>query len=144
MKIIINSISYNTSLVDGPGIRSLIFFQGCDIHCPGCHNSSTWDIRKGTSYEIKDLIEEIHKNSLNKKITITGGEPLLQKEALIELIHGLEGYDIALYTGHLEEDVPTEILSKIKYLKTGPFIQKMKTTIEPFVGSSNQKFKRVG
>ena len=73
----------------------------------------------------------------------TGGEPLYQKDALIELINKLEGFDIALYTGHQECDVPDEIKCKLKYLKCGPFIERLKTTIKPFVGSSNQEFKEV-
>ena len=43
----INSIRYNNSVVDGPGIRTVLFMQGCDLHCKGCQNRSTWDIEKG-------------------------------------------------------------------------------------------------
>ena len=69
----------------------------------------------------------------------------MQKEALIELINKLSnlGFDIALYTGHQKEDVPIILIEKIKYLKTGNFIQKLKTTIKPFVGSENQVFEEV-
>lgn len=143
MMIIINSIRYDNSLVDGPGIRTDLFLQGCDIHCPGCQNQSTWDITKGKEIEIDDLVLKLKSKMRNNKLTITGGEPLYQKEALIELINKLEGFDIALYTGHNEEDVPQEIKSKIKYLKCGPFIERLKTTINPYVGSSNQEFKEV-
>lgn len=143
MRIIINSIRYDNSLVDGPGIRTVLFLQGCDIHCPGCQNESTWDIRKGTEVEIDDLVKELKSNMRSNKLTITGGEPLYQKYALIELIGKLEGFDIALYTGHQEDNVPNEIKSKLKYLKCGPFIERLKTSIKPFVGSSNQEFKEV-
>lgn len=143
MKIVINSIRYDNSLVDGPGIRTDLFLQGCDIQCPGCQNQSTWNIKDGIEIEIKDLVKELKKNMRNNKITITGGEPLYQREALIELINQLYGFDIALYTGHQENDVPDSIKSKIKYLKCGPFIERLKTTIKPFVGSSNQEFKEV-
>lgn len=143
MKIVINSIRYDNSLVDGPGIRTDLFLQGCDIHCHGCQNKSTWDITKGIEIDIDYLVSELKNNMKNKKITITGGEPLYQKEALIELINKLDGFDIALYTGHQESDVPDEIKSKIKYLKCGPFIEKLKTTIKPYVGSLNQTFKEV-
>ncbi|MDY5982750.1 MAG: 4Fe-4S cluster-binding domain-containing protein [Anaeroplasma sp.] len=143
MKIVINTIRYDNSLVDGPGIRTDLFLQGCDIHCPGCQNESTWDIRNGIEIEIDDLVQELKSNMKNNKLTITGGEPLYQKEALIVLINKLEGFDIALYTGHQESDVPEEIKSKIKYLKCGPFIERLKTTVKPYVGSSNQEFKEV-
>ena len=141
----INSIRYNNSVVDGPGIRTVVFMQGCDLHCKGCQNKSTWNINKGIEIDIDDLVNELNKKVFNKKITISGGEPLMQKEALIELINKLSnlGFDIALYTGHQKEDVPIILIEKIKYLKTGNFIQKLKTTIKPFVGSENQVFEEV-
>ena len=141
----VNSIIYNNSHVDGPGIRTVLFMQGCNLQCKGCHNKSTWDINKGIERDIDDLVEELNKNVFNKKITISGGEPLFQKDALVELIYKLydKGFDIALYTGHIREDVPEEIIPKLKYLKTGQFVEELKTTIKPFVGSSNQVFEEV-
>lgn len=145
MFIRINSIRYNNSVVDGPGIRTVLFMQGCDIHCKGCQNKSTWNINKGKNIEIDDLVNELNKKVFNKKITISGGEPLMQKEALIELVTKLNDlkFDIALYTGHQREDVPSILVEKIKYLKSGNFVQKLKTTIKPFVGSENQIFEEI-
>ena len=141
----INSIKYNNSHVDGPGIRTVLFMQGCNIHCKGCQNKSTWDINKGKEVSIDDLVNELKQKVFNKKITISGGEPLLQKDELVKLIDRLaeEGFDIALYTGHAKDEVPSEIISKLKYLKTGNFIQELKTTIKPVVGSENQIFEEV-
>lgn len=141
----INSIIYNKSVVDGPGIRTVLFMQGCDLRCKGCQNKSTWDFNKGKEIDINDLVNELNEKVFNKKITISGGEPLMQKEALINLVTKLNdlGFDIALYTGHQKEDVPSILVEKVKYLKTGNFIQKLKTTITPFVGSSNQVFEEV-
>ena len=141
----INSIRYNNSVVDGPGIRTVLFMQGCDIHCKGCQNRSTWDIEKGKKVDIDELVNELTKKVFNKKITISGGEPLMQKESLIELVTKLNdlGFDIALYTGHQKKDVPSILLDKVKYLKTGNFIQELKTTVKPFVGSENQVFEEV-
>ena len=145
MIMYINSIRYNNSVVDGPGIRTVLFMQGCDIRCKGCQNQSTWDIRKGKKIEVNDLANELNKKVFNKKITISGGEPLLQKDALIELLIKLKKYDfdIVLYTGHAKEDVPKEIIKKVNYLKTGNFVEKLKTTVKPFVGSTNQIFEEV-
>lgn len=145
MFIRINSIRYNNSVVDGPGIRTVLFMQGCDIHCKGCQNKSTWNINKGKKIEIDDLVNELNNKVFNKKITISGGEPLMQKEALIELVTKLNDlkFDIALYTGHQREDVPSILVEKIKYLKSGNFVQKLKTTIKPFVGSENQIFEEI-
>ena len=141
----INSIRYNNSVVDGPGIRTVLFMQGCDIRCKGCQNKSTWDINKGEEIDIDDLVNELNKKVFNKKITISGGEPLMQKEALIELVNKLSdlGFDVALYTGHQKEDVPSNIVEKVNYLKTGNFIEELKTTVKPFVGSENQVFEEV-
>lgn len=82
----INSIRYNNSVVDGPGIRTVLFMQGCDLHCKGCQNRSTWNIEKGKKVDIDELVNELTKKVFNKKITISGGEPLMQKECLIELV----------------------------------------------------------
>lgn len=141
----INSIRYNNSVVDGPGIRTVLFMQGCDLHCKGCQNRSTWNIEKGKKVDIDELVNELTKKVFNKKITISGGEPLMQKEGLIELVTKLNDleFDIALYTGHQKEDVPSSLLDKVKYLKTGNFIQELKTTVKPFVGSENQVFEEV-
>lgn len=143
MKVYINSIKFNRSLVDGPGVRTVVFFQGCDLHCKGCQNPATWDMKAGEQVCVADLANLLKKEVTNRKITISGGEPLTQKEALIELIKQLDGFDIALYTGHQKDDVPQEVISKIKYLKTGPFVEELKTTTTPYVGSTNQMFEEV-
>lgn len=144
MIAVINTVKYNNSIVDGPGIRTLVFFQGCDIYCNGCQNKSTWDLNQGTKIEVSVLAADIKTKCINKKLTITGGEPLLQKDAVYELICMLDGFDIALYTGHQKSEVPNFIIKKIKYLKTGPYNEKLKTSVKPFVGSSNQLFEKVG
>ena len=139
MNVYINSIQFNKSLVDGPGVRTLVFFQGCDIHCPGCHNASAWDITKGTLYSVKELANQIKEGTFNGKVTITGGEPLMQKEALVQLLNELKGLDVIVYTGHQKEEVPEEVWKLTSYVKCGPFIERLKTTIKPYVGSSNQE-----
>ena len=143
VKIYINSIKFNRSLVDGPGVRTVVFFQGCDLHCKGCQNKSTWDMKSGTEVEAAELATLLKKEVCNKKITFSGGEPLMQAEGLIELVKLLEGFDIAVYTGHELCDVPKELLERINYIKTGSFKEELKTTVKPFVGSTNQEFRRV-
>ena len=143
MIIFINSIKYNSSLVDGPGVRTVVFLQGCDIRCKGCHNQSAWDIAKGIAMEPENLANLLKEKVVNKKVTISGGEPLMQKDAVLELLDLLQGFDIALYTGHELIDVPVEILQKVNYIKTGNFQIDKKTSIKPYVGSYNQEFRRV-
>lgn len=140
MKIMLNSIDYGGSVVDGPGIRTVLFVQGCELKCRGCHNPSTWDIRKGKAVDTEDLIRELRTKALNKKLTITGGEPLMQYRAVLELVRGLPDFDIALYTGFELEDVPKDIIGHLRYLKVGRYIQEKRSTTIPYVGSSNQKF----
>jgi anaerobic ribonucleoside-triphosphate reductase activating protein len=100
-------------------------------------------VKAGEQVCVEDLANLLKKEVVNRKITISGGEPLMQQEALIELVHLLNGFDIALYTGHQKDDVPRELISKIKYLKTGPFVEELKTTTTPYVGSANQTFEEV-
>lgn len=139
----INSIMENPSLCDGPGYRTVLFLQGCNLKCNGCQNPSTWDVNNGRKVEIKALASDLRKKCFNKKLTISGGEPLLQKESLIELFEELKDFDLCLYTGHEYEEVPPEILKYLKYIKVGPFKKELKTTIVPYLGSTNQKLIEV-
>ena len=139
----INSIMKNPSLCDGYGYRTVVFLQGCDLHCPGCHNKSTWDPNKGTLMEVGDLAKLLRDKAINKKVTISGGEPLLQKEAVLELLKELSDFDLCLYTGREMEDVPLEMLKYLKYIKVGRFVLEERTSTTPFVGSKNQRFVRV-
>ncbi len=75
--------------VDGPGIRYVVFMQGCPLRCKYCHNPDTWQTNIGKEVSVDELLTEYHKNcSFYQKggITITGGEPLLQIEFVTELL----------------------------------------------------------
>ena len=140
MKIVINSIDYSGSIVDGPGIRTVLFVQGCLRKCEDCHNPSTWDIEMGKEIDIEEIVEDLNKKCLNKKLSISGGEPLLQYPAILELIKKLHNFDIVLYTGFEFNDVPKEILKHVNYIKVGKYLKEKRTTITPYIGSKNQKF----
>ena len=140
MKIVINSIDYSGSIVDGPGIRTVLFVQGCKRKCEDCHNPSTWDIDKGKKFDIEDIVEDLRKKCLNKKLTISGGEPLLQYPAILELVKSLDDFNIILYTGFEFDYVPKDILHYLEYIKVGKYIKEKRSTIIPFMGSNNQKF----
>ncbi len=74
--------------VDGPGVRYVIFLQGCPMRCRYCHNPDTWDVHGGTEYTVEEILEAYNKNRPFYKtggITVTGGEPLLQLDFLIAL-----------------------------------------------------------
>ena len=74
--------------VDGPGVRFVVFFQGCPMRCLYCHNPDTWNIKSGQLYNAEDIIEKIKRNMpfyVTGGITVSGGEPLMQIDFLIEL-----------------------------------------------------------
>lgn len=137
-------MDFHGSFVNGPGIRSLLFLQGCSRHCEGCHNPSTWSHDDGKEYEVDELATIIKTNCTNRKITITGGEPLEQKEALSLLLQELEGFDVCLYTSYEQENVPEDVLKRLTYLKTGRYVASERTTTTPFIGSTNQRFIKRG
>lgn len=146
MLIRVNNINYKGSVCDGPGIRTVLFLQGCSVHCPHCHNPGTWDLNGGYLIEVTQLVKEIKSRSPIKRITISGGEPLMQPVALEKLIYLLkqEQYDIVLYTSFLKKDVPLSIIRQLDYLKTGKFEYDKRTTIVPYIGSTNQVFEKIG
>ena len=91
--------------VDGPGIRFVVFMQGCILRCKYCHNRDTWDIKNSTDVSVFELVEKIKKYkdyifASNGGVTITGGEPLLQVDFLTSLFKELkeEGFHTAIDT----------------------------------------------
>lgn len=74
--------------VDGPGVRFVIFFQGCPMRCQYCHNPDTWDMKDGTKMDVGEILERFERNRSFYKtggITATGGEPMFQIDFLTEL-----------------------------------------------------------
>ena len=91
--------------VDGPGIRFVIFMQGCTLKCKYCHNRDTWNVNAGKSVSKEELIKEISKyksyiDTSGGGVTVSGGEPLLQTEFITELFKELKnlGYHTAIDT----------------------------------------------
>lgn len=84
--------------VDGPGVRFVIFMQGCSLRCKYCQNRDTWDLHGGEEYSVDELLEKIlkYKNyfGFNGGVTVSGGEPLLQAKFLIELFTKLKEHHL--------------------------------------------------
>lgn len=104
--------------VDGPGIRFVVFMQGCPLRCQFCHNPDTWDVQKGSEYTPTQLFEEIMKyksymDFSGGGVTFTGGEPLLQAEFILEVSKLCKkfGISVAIDTsGFIWNDKVKEIL----------------------------------
>ena len=135
------------SIVDGPGIRTTIFCQGCPHHCPGCHNPETWDFGCGTDVPVEDLAEIVRSNPLCRGVTFSGGEPFAQSEGFARLAVLLKekGYEVASYSGYTFEellegsDAQKKLLASIDVLIDGPFLLEEKTLEAAFRGSWNQR-----
>lgn len=137
------------SVVDGPGVRFVVFSQGCPHHCPACHNPETWDSKGGKEMTVKEVLKMLKKRlKYIRGITFSGGDPFLQAEEMAKL--GIEakklGLDVVTYTGYRYEDLLSldipgsqELLEVTDILVDGPFIEELKDISLPFRGSSNQR-----
>jgi len=135
------------SIVDGPGIRTVIFSQGCPHHCEGCHNPETWEFGCGTRVSVEAIVQIVRSNPLCRGVTFSGGEPLAQPESFGKLARLLKekGYEVASYTGYTFEELlagtPAQkaLLQSIDILIDGPFLQAEKSLELVFRGSRNQR-----
>ncbi len=138
------------SIVDGEGIRSVIWTQGCPHHCPGCHNPETHSFTDGYEVEIENLFEELDKLESQNGITFSGGDPMMQPEActLLARYGRKRGLDIWCYTGFKYEELiemskykPAilDFLKEIDVLIDGKFMLEQKSFDVIFRGSKNQR-----
>lgn len=142
------------SIVDGPGLRFVVFTQGCPHHCDGCHNPETHDFSGGRLTTTEALFEQCMENPLCNGVTFSGGEPFCQAEALYDLGSRFKsaGKHLMCYSGWTFE----ELLAKAKHeefvgklleiadvLVDGKFdISKRSLTLQ-YRGSSNQRLINV-
>jgi len=135
------------SIVDGPGIRTTVFCQGCPHRCPGCHNPDTWEFGCGTQMPVEEIFRIIRENPLCKGVTFSGGEPFAQASGFAKLGKLLKqaGYEVAAYSGYTFEQLLSgtpeqkQLLSTIDILIDGPFLQAEKSLELSFRGSRNQR-----
>ena len=135
------------SIVDGPGIRTTFFCQGCPHHCEGCHNPETWPFEGGTPVDTEAMVRIVTDNPLCRGVTFSGGEPFAQAEGFLELAKALQekGYEVASYSGYTFEQLLSgtpaqkELLQNIDILIDGQFILAEKSLEVPFRGSKNQR-----
>ena len=138
------------SIVDGPGLRTVIWTQGCAHHCKGCQNEQTWDFNGGGLIPIDLVLEAIDELDCQDGITFSGGDPMFQPEACnrIALYCKEKGYNIWVYTGFTYEELTVmakakpiykEFLSNIDVLVDGRFILEERDLSLLFRGSRNQR-----
>jgi anaerobic ribonucleoside-triphosphate reductase activating protein len=138
------------SIVDGPGVRFVIFVQGCPHRCPNCHNPQTFDFKGGKVYKNDEIFAIIRENPEIHGVTFSGGEPFCQADALSELSLKLKefGYNNFAYSGYTFEELveksktePTvmHLLKNCDVLVDGKFEKELKDLTLKFRGSSNQR-----
>lgn len=131
------------SLVNGPGVRYVIFTQGCKHRCKGCQNPDTWDLNGGFEVDMESLVADIlaRKKHLDG-ITLSGGDPFYQQEECVKLLKMLPDMNVWIYTGFYYEDIcDTELAKLADAIVDGPFIESEKCEGYLF-GSANQRIIR--
>ncbi len=146
--------------VDGPGVRSVVFMQGCSLRCPYCHNPDTWDLSGGTETDAQTLFRKIQKYKPyfgeTGGVTVSGGEPLLQAEFVTELftLCKADGISTALDTAGVRLDgtvkkllsVTDIVLLDIKYSDTQKYQKYIGIpleTVKRFLAYLESQSKRV-
>ncbi len=135
------------SIVDGPGIRTTVFAQGCPHRCAGCHNPKTWEFGCGTPVDVQAGLDIVKANPLCRGVTFSGGEPFAQAAEFAALGKLLkqEGYEVASYTGFTFEQLLSgtpeqrELLQTLDILIDGPYLQEERSLELMFRGSRNQR-----
>lgn len=138
------------SIVDGPGFRYVVFVQGCPHHCPGCHNPQSHAFGCGTPRTAQELAAEMQENPLLAGVTLSGGEPFCQAEALCELaqlVHDM-GKTVVTFSGYTLEQLcekgrtepaVRQLLELTDTLIDGPYIEAQRDLELQFRGSRNQR-----
>lgn len=143
----------NNDMINGIGVCTSVWFQGCPHHCPGCHNPETWDFKGGYEISYEELEEEvlnkIGENGIIRNLSLLGGEPLCQQNiAYAQKIAAAakERYPnirIFCWTGSFVENIidkyGKEVLEDIDVIIDGPFILEQRDITLPLRGSKNQR-----
>lgn len=135
--------------VDGPGLRTSIYFAGCSHHCAGCHNPQSWDVSAGKQMDMDEIMEVIRTNDFN--VTFSGGDPFYQAETVAKLARQIReklGKTVWCFTGYEWENVVDkaefkELLDNIDVLVDGRFVLAQRDISLRFKGSANQRIIKV-
>lgn len=136
------------NIVNGPGLRAVVWTQGCFNHCLGCQNPETWSPEKGTLVDIEEVKRELKTLKGQQGLTFCGGEPFVQPEACLELAKWAKkemGWDVWSFSGFTYEEIKAhggaawELLKNLDALIDGPFILAQRDISLKFRGSKNQR-----
>ncbi|MEI4828725.1 anaerobic ribonucleoside-triphosphate reductase activating protein [Bacillus sp. FJAT-53711] len=139
------------SVVDGEGLRTVVFFAGCPHRCFGCHNPQSWNICNGIEITKEEMIKEIEKNHLTD-VTFSGGDPFFQAAEVKAIAKAVKkmGKNLWIYTGYTLEEIQNsrnndmiELLQYADVLVDGRFELAKRDLTLPFRGSSNQRIIRL-
>ena len=138
------------SIVDGLGIRAVLWTQGCPHNCPGCHNPETHSYDDGTLIDISEIKKQLNSLDIEEGLTLSGGDPFEQIESCLDIAKYSQsiGLNVWCYTGYTYEELmkKSEInpliipfIKEIDILVDGRFIQKQRSLEAKFRGSKNQR-----
>lgn len=132
------------TIVDGPGLRTSIYFAGCKHRCPGCHNPQSWDFEAGRDMTVDEIVDHVVENDFD--VTLSGGDPLYQIEGVLALCAELArlGKNVWCYTGFTIEEINADpslrrITTAVDAIVEGPFVSELRDLSLQFRGSSNQR-----
>ncbi len=147
MKVKLASNLQSDSIVDGDGIRTVIWFQGCKHHCRECQNPETWSFDGGIEFDVEDIKEQMKNLKYQTGITLSGGDPFFQAPAAAEIAkfaHSI-GLNVWCYTGFTYDEIidandeKMELLKNTDVLVDGRFEIENKSLACKFRGSTNQR-----
>ncbi len=148
MQIRLSGPLEHDNIVNGYGLRAVLWTQGCPTHCKGCQNPETWDLNGGMLVEIDEVKQRLSEMKGQAGITFCGGEPFVQPEACKEIADWCRqelGWNVWSFSGFTYEQIKEhggaawEFLKSLDALIDGPFIQKEKDLTLKFRGSRNQR-----
>lgn len=140
------------NIVNGDGLRAVLWTQGCPNHCPGCQNPETWDYCSGFLREIDDIKKELMTFKGQAGLTFCGGEPFVQPKACKEIadfVRNELGWNVWSFSGFTYETIKEhggeawEFLKSLDALIDGPFILSQRDLSLRFRGSKNQRLLRL-
>lgn len=135
------------NIVNGPGLRAIIWAQGCRQRCPGCQNPETWAEDGGSLVSLDEIKKQLSTMKGQAGLTFCGGEPFLQSGPCLEIARWVKkelGWSVWSFTGLIYEQIPKEgvewkLIQELDALIDGPFILPKRDISLKWRGSANQR-----